>query len=105
MSIEADKGGITEFFPQIEKKLMPAFAIIAWMAAKKKGLGLLLLPVLFIKGFTVLLPAGLGEFLKPAWHFAADRAGMVFYIGLSVLFLVFAVRFLARLGVNSGDSL
>lgn len=81
--------------------VMPAFAIIGWMAAKKRGLGLLLLPVLLIKGFTVLLPVGLGEFLKPAYSLPMDGAGIVFYLGLSVPFLILAVLCLARLSVNN----
>jgi hypothetical protein len=48
--------------------VMPAFVIVAVLTAQNKGLGLLLTPVLFVKGFTLLFSVALGSLFKPLYH-------------------------------------
>ncbi|MDD3890575.1 MAG: hypothetical protein PHR65_11750, partial [Syntrophomonadaceae bacterium] len=80
--------------------IMPLFIIIAIMAAKKKGLGLLLTPALFIKGFTVLFPVGLSEILKILYNQTTSTGGIWLYWGLSILFLMLVILYLRNLKIS-----
>ncbi len=80
--------------------IMPAFIVIAVKTVKKEILGLLLTPALFILGFTLLLPVGIGEFLKPWYSLPIDAAGVLLYLGLSLLFLVLAILHLWKLKIE-----
>lgn len=81
--------------------IMPAFIIIAWMTAKKEGLGLLLTPALLVLGFTLLAPLALGEFLKPLiYQLPMDMAGMLLFLCLSIIFFVLAVVYFLNLKIN-----
>jgi hypothetical protein len=80
--------------------IMPLFIIIAIMAAKKKGLGLLLTPALFIKGFTVLFPVGLAEILKTLYNQTANTGGIWLYWVLSILFLMLVILYLRNLKIS-----
>jgi len=70
---------------------MPAFIIVAVMAIRKEGLGVLLTPTLFVLGFVLLFPVGLGEMIEPFCDLSTDMAGMGSFLGLSLLFSVLAV--------------
>jgi len=80
--------------------IMPLFIIIAIMTAKKEGLGLLLAPALFIKGFTVLFPVGLAEILKILYNQTANTGGIWLYWGLSILFLMLVILYLRNLKIS-----
>jgi hypothetical protein len=79
--------------------VMPAFAILAVMTARNRGLGLVLTPALYILGSTLLFPVGLGEFIKPLFNLPIDPSGVVLYFGISILFLVLAVIYLRNLKI------
>jgi hypothetical protein len=79
---------------------MPAFFILAGMTAKKRRLGLVLTPALYVLGFTLLFPVGLGEFIKPFYDLPIDPFGVVLYLGIAALFLVLAVIYLRDLRIN-----
>jgi hypothetical protein len=80
--------------------IMPAFFILAGMTAKKRGLGLVLTPALYVLGFTLLFPVGLGEFIKPFYNLPIDPFGVVLYLGIAALFLVLAVIYLRDLRIS-----
>lgn len=85
--------------------VMPAFLIVAFLNWKEYLLGRLLTPVLFIKGFTVLFPLVIAEYLKPIYGQVMNRGEMSFYLVLSLLFLmltVFYLRGLRELGYTKG---
>jgi hypothetical protein len=69
--------------------IMPAFAILAVMSAKNHGLGLLLMPALYVMGFAILFPLVLGEVFKSLFfEQPIDPAGLWMYLVLSIAFLV-----------------
>lgn len=76
--------------------VMPMFIITAIMVVKNINLGLLLAPALFIKGFTVLFPVGLGELFKQS----TDIGGTSFYIGFSMVFLMLTVLYFKNLKID-----
>ena len=80
--------------------IMPAFFILAGMTAKKRRLGLVLTPALYVLGFTLLFPVGLGEFIKPFYNLPVDPFGVVLYLGIAALFLVLAVIYVRDLRIN-----
>jgi len=65
--------------------IMPAFIIVAVMTLKKRGLGFLLTPALYIMGFTLLFPLAQGEFIKPfLYDFLMDIAGLGYWCSTGV---------------------
>lgn len=83
--------------------VMPLFMIVIVMAARKNAWGLFLLPVLFLKAFTVLLSPGLGELFKIRYHLPMDKGGMSLYLGLSLIYLVLAVIYLKKLKIEDNS--
>lgn len=79
--------------------IMPAFVILAGMSARKRGLGLVLTPALYVLGFTLLFPVGLGEFIKPFYNLPVDPSGAVLYLGIAALFLILTVFYLRDLKI------
>jgi hypothetical protein len=77
--------------------IMPAFAILAIMAARKQGLGLLLTPALYVLGATLLFPVGLGELFRPYFDGAVNTADAALFLGISALFLIMAIVYLRAL--------
>jgi hypothetical protein len=84
--------------------VLPAFIIIAIMTAKSQGLGLLLTPTLFIKGFTLLFSVALGGILKPFFNQTGGMGEIGMYLGLSVVFLALTVVYFRNLKVNGETS-
>lgn len=84
--------------------IFPLFIIVAMMAAKNEGLGLLLTPALFIKGFTLLFSVALGGILKLLYHQQVD-AGEWMYLGLSMVFLILSVVYFRNLKLNGENGL
>lgn len=80
--------------------IMPLFIIFAIMVAKKQGWGLLLTPALYIKGFTLLFPVGLGEILKILYHQTANTGGILLYWGLSILFMMLSILYFRNLKIS-----
>lgn len=85
--------------------IMPAFVIIAFKMLKNEPLGTMLSPMMFIFSFTLLLPVGLGELLKPHYHLTADLGGMLLYLSLSTLFIFIALLELRHLKRNCNKNI
>lgn len=66
---------------------MPAFVITAIMTFRKKNIGYILTPIMYILGIFVILPLGLGEFAQPKFGLPIDYASMTMSFVLSSLFL------------------
>jgi multisubunit Na+/H+ antiporter MnhF subunit len=81
--------------------IMPAFVICAVMAMRKRILGFVGLPGLFILGVGILSPLALAEVLKPVlFDTARDPGGFWLYLILSGLFLILAVVYLYNLSLK-----
>lgn len=80
--------------------IMPLFIIIAIMTAKEQGLGLLLTPALFIKGFTLLFPVGLSEIIKIIYNQTVNTGGILLYWGLSIIFLILVILYFKNLKLS-----
>ena len=70
--------------------VMPLFLIAAVMLVRDEGMGYMLAPILFIKGFTVLLPVGVGGLLTAG----SSLSETAFYLGMAALFLVLTALYL-----------
>jgi len=80
--------------------IMPAFVLVAIQTIKQKALGLLLVPAMFILGFTLLAPLAVGELLKPRYGSPVDTFFLGLFGLLSALFLVLAVIYLRKLDIR-----
>jgi len=77
--------------------IMPAFVIVGIMALRKAGLGLLLIPALFVLGFTLIFSLAIAELVKPAFDLNISIGGLLLSLILSILFLVLAALHLRKL--------
>jgi phosphoglycerol transferase MdoB-like AlkP superfamily enzyme len=80
--------------------VMPAFIIVAILALRKKPLGVVLAPFMFIMGFFVIFPLGLGEIAKPYYQQAANSSSMIMSFGLSAMFILLAGLHLKSLNID-----
>jgi len=74
--------------------------ILGIMAIKKKGLGLLLIPAIFILGFTLIFSLAVSEIVKPLYDSAIDIAGLGSSLVLSIVFLILAAQHLRKLKLD-----
>lgn len=65
--------------------IMPAFILTSVLALRKKPLGIVLLPAVYIVGFFVIFPLGLGEIAKPYYGQITN------YPSMTMAFLLAAV--------------
>jgi hypothetical protein len=77
--------------------IMPAFSITAVMALKKMGLGILLIPAMFILGFTLIFSLAVDEVVKPLYGSAFSIGGLLPPLILSLVFWILAVPYLMKL--------
>lgn len=83
--------------------VLPLFVVIPVMALKGRELGLILMPVLFIKGFTLLFSVALGVFLKPYFHQETNLAEFFLYFLISILFFAIAILYFKSMKVQSSS--
>lgn len=75
--------------------IMPAFFISAFLSIRKKALGLIGLPALFILGVGILSPLALAEALKPSrFNMQVNPGDFWLYGILSMIFLLFSAIYL-----------
>lgn len=67
--------------------IMPAFIITSFLTLRKKPLGIIFLPPVFIIGFFVIFPLGLGEMAKPYYGQSANYQSMTMSFVFSVIML------------------
>jgi|GEM_PF-3398425 ABC-type antimicrobial peptide transport system permease subunit len=77
---------------------MPAFVITAFLAIRKKALGLTGLPALFILGAGILSPLALAEVLKPVrFNMQVNPGDFWLFSILSMIFLALSAVWLTAL--------
>jgi hypothetical protein len=81
--------------------IMPAFVIVGVMALRKAGLGLLLIPPMFVLGFAVMLSLAVSEMAKPLYDLAVTVGGLGPPLVLSLAFMVLAALHLRKLELGS----
>jgi hypothetical protein len=68
--------------------IMPAFIILGIMTLRKSGLAWLLLPAMFVLGFTLIFSLVVSEMVKPLFNMAISTGGLAQSMVLSLIFLV-----------------
>lgn len=84
--------------------IMPVFVITGIMVLKKAALGLVLIPAMFILGFTLIFSLAVSEMVKPLYDMNITTGGLVPALLLSVLFLILAILYLRGLKMDSGNA-
>ncbi len=83
--------------------IMPSFVITAYLALRKRALGIIGLPALFIVGVGILSPLAFAELIKPIrYGLPLDPAEFWLFAPLSLVFLIFTVVYLATLKSPDG---
>ncbi|MDF1500612.1 MAG: hypothetical protein P1P76_09090 [Anaerolineales bacterium] len=78
--------------------IMPGFVLAAVLALRRRAMGIIGLPALFILGVGILSPLALAELIKPLRYDAPMVMGeFTLYAVLSIAFLTFSVVYLAAL--------
>ncbi|OAE01616.1 hypothetical protein A6A22_09435 [Arthrobacter sp. OY3WO11] len=85
--------------------IMPAFLILSVLTYRNHGIGLLLLPAIYVLGFTLIFSLAVGELVKPMFNAALSPAAFWPALALSLLFLVLGILHLSKLQVVSPKAL
>jgi hypothetical protein len=80
--------------------IMPAFLILSVLTYRNNGTGLLLLPAIYVLGFTLIFSLAVGELVKPLFGATLDPAAFLPAVALSLLFLVLGIQHLIKLRVS-----
>ena len=81
--------------------VMPAFFLTAIMSLRKNGLGLVLMPAIYILGFFVIFPLGLGELAKPFHGQIANYGTMMVSFAFSAYMLTVGLVQLLKLKIKN----
>lgn len=81
--------------------IMPAFLILSVLTFKSRALGLILLPALYVLGFTLIFSLALGEIVKPLFDAALSPAAFWPAALLSTFFLILGGLHLLRLSATT----
>jgi hypothetical protein len=81
--------------------IMPAFLILVTMLARKKAIGYLLAPAIFVLGFTLIFSLTISELVKPVFQMIPSTSGVISSLALSLLFAVTAILHLKKTRVES----
>lgn len=76
--------------------IMPAFLILSFLTYRNHRTGLLLLPALYVLGFTLIFSLAVGELVKPLFGAAPGMAALLQALILSGLFLILGTLHLAK---------
>jgi hypothetical protein len=79
--------------------IMPAFLILSLLTYRNHRTGLLLLPALYVLGFTLIFSLAVGELVKPLFGSAPGVPALLAALALSGLFLVLGFLHLAKLRI------
>lgn len=85
--------------------IMPAFLILSVLTYRDQGSGLLLLPSLYVLGFTLIFSLAVGELVKPSFDAVLNPAAFWPALGLSLLFLILGVLHLNKLSIGEAAAL
>ncbi|MGN7201067.1 hypothetical protein [Arthrobacter sp. SAFR-044] len=77
--------------------IMPGFLMLSFLTYRNHRTGLLLLPALYVLGFTLIFSLAVGELVKPLFGTVPSQAALLPALALSGLFLVLLILHLAQL--------
>ena len=80
---------------------MPAFLILSVLTYRDHTTGLLLLPAIYVLGFTLIITLDVGELVKPLFNATLSPAAFWPALALSLLFLVLGVPHLSKLRLEN----
>lgn len=80
--------------------IMPAFLILSVLTYTSHGAGLLLLPAIYVLGFTLIFSLAVGELVKPLFNATLSPGAFWPALGLSILFLVLGILHLSKLRIG-----
>lgn len=83
--------------------IMPAFLILSVLTYRSQAMGLILLPALYVLGFTLIFSLAVGEAVKPLFNAALNPASFWPSLTLSLFFLVLGTLHLLRLRLTAGS--
>lgn len=81
--------------------IMPAFLILSVLTYRNHGTGLLLLPAIYVLGFTLIFSLAVGELVKPMFNATLSPSAFWPALALSMLFLILGILHLSKLQVDS----
>lgn len=81
--------------------VMPAFFITSILSFKRNPVGVIFLPSVYIVGFFVIFPLGLGELAKPFYNQVIDYKSLVMSFVFSLVMLSIGLVHLAKIIINS----
>ena len=84
--------------------IMPGFLVLSLLTYRNRRTGLLLLPALYVLGFTLIFSLAVGELVKPLFRAEPSIPALLAALGLSVLFLVLGILHLAKLQVTQAPT-
>lgn len=80
--------------------IMPAFVILGILTIRNRGTGLLLIPAVFILGFTLIFSLAVSTLVRPLFDLTITPGDLVPSLVLSIVFLVLAAWHLRRLVIS-----
>lgn len=83
--------------------IMPAFLILAVLTFRSRWPGLVLMPALYLLGFTLIFSLALGELFKPLFDVPGSALSLWSSVLLSAFFLVLGGLHLWKLELNPGS--
>lgn len=82
--------------------IMPAFMVLSVLTYKAHPLGLLLLPSLYVLGFTLIFSLALGEVVKPLFDANINMQALWLSLSLSMFFAILGAFHLIKLKLREG---
>jgi hypothetical protein len=79
--------------------IMPAFLLLAVLTFRSRPLGLLLLPALYVLGFTLIFSLALGELVKPLFAAETNFQALWLSLALSTFFAILGSLHLRKLEI------
>lgn len=80
--------------------IMPAFLILSVLTYRDQGTGLLLLPAIYVLGFTLIFSLAVGELVKPLFDAVLNPAAFWSALALSLLFFILGMLHLNKLSIG-----
>lgn len=77
--------------------IMPAFLLLAVLTYRSHPLGLMLLPAMYVLGFTLIFSLALGEVVKPLFGLEANMQSFWLSLALSIFFAIIGAWHLLKL--------
>lgn len=83
--------------------IMPAFLVVAVQMFRRRGMGIVLAPPLYVLGFTLIFSLAVAELVKPRFEEPVDGPALVAASALSALFAVLGSAHLAKLRLSPSE--